>query len=120
MTHPEPARPTISFYEAVGLRVAGGLALRPDRLERIAAAARRLARAGPFSVSTELAATAGVAPAAFRRVLLGLGYRAVIADGAETFISRPRRPRKAKHAGHLRTPSGDGHPFAKLGELKLA
>ena len=38
-----------SFYAALGFFVAGDLALRPDRLERLAAAARRLARDGPFA-----------------------------------------------------------------------
>jgi ATP-dependent RNA helicase SUPV3L1/SUV3 len=115
----DPALPT-SFYAAVGLRVIEGLALRPDRLERVAAAARRLARAGPFSAGAELATTAGLPPSGLRLLLLGLGYRAVIADGQEIFIPRPRRLRKAKHAGKRREQSADGHPFAKLGELKLA
>jgi ATP-dependent RNA helicase SUPV3L1/SUV3 len=115
----DPALPA-SFYETVGFRVIAGLALRPDRLERVAAATRRLARAGPFSAGAELAAMAGLPPAALRRLLLALGYRSVIADGKETFIPRPRRVRKAKHAEYRRERSGDGHPFAKLGELKLA
>jgi len=115
----DPALP-VSFYEAIGLRVVGGTALRPDRLERIAAAARRLARHGPFPAGTELAAIAGLRPAALRRLLLALGYRAVIAGGEETFIPRPRRQRKTNQVGDRRERSADGHPFAKLGELKLA
>ena len=112
----DPALPG-AFYGAVGLRVVEGLALRPDRLEHVAAAARRLARGGPFSAGAELAAIAGLPPSGLRRLLLGLGYRAVIADGQETFIPRPRS-RKAK--GKRREEAGAGHPFAKLGELKLA
>jgi ATP-dependent RNA helicase SUPV3L1/SUV3 len=112
----DPALPA-AFYGAVGLRVVEGLALRPDRLEHVAAAARRLARGGPFSAGAVLAAIAGLPPAGLRRLLLGLGYRAVIADGQETFIPRPRS-RKAK--GKRREEPGAGHPFAKLGELKLA
>ena len=38
-----------SFYAAIGRRVIAGLALRPDRLERLAAAARTRARLGRFS-----------------------------------------------------------------------
>ena len=112
----DPALPA-AFYAAVGLRVVEGLALRPDRLEHVAVAARRLARGGPFSAGADLAAIAGLPPSGLRRLLLGLGYRAVIADGQETFIPRPRS-RKAK--GKRREESGAGHPFAKLGELKLA
>ena len=115
----DPSLPA-SFYEAAGLRVVAGLALRPDRLERVAAAARRLARRGPFPAGAELAAVAGLRPAALRRLLLALGYRAVITGGEETFIPRPRRQRKTNQAGDRRERSVDGHPFAKLGELKLA
>jgi ATP-dependent RNA helicase SUPV3L1/SUV3 len=115
----DPAVP-VSFYETVGFRVVAGLALRPDRLERVAAAARRLARAGPFPAGAELAAIAGLRTVALRRLLLALGYRSIIADGKETFIPRPRRLRRSKHAGYRRERSDDGHPFAKLGELKLA
>jgi ATP-dependent RNA helicase SUPV3L1/SUV3 len=108
-----------SFYSAIGLRVLNGLALRPDRLERLAAAARRLARHGPFSVGAELAAIAGVEPPALRRLLLALGYRAVIAAGQETFVARPRRQREINKSRRP-LPPGEGHPFAKLKELKLA
>jgi ATP-dependent RNA helicase SUPV3L1/SUV3 len=109
-----------SFYAAIGLRVLDGLALRPDRLERLAAAARRLARRGPFTPEPELAAIAGVEQSKLRGLVATLGYRAVIYNGNETFIARPQRQRDAKRTGRRRGPVGDGHPFAKLRELKLA
>jgi ATP-dependent RNA helicase SUPV3L1/SUV3 len=109
-----------SFYDALGLRIAGGLAVRPDRLERLAAATRRLAREGPFSVEGELAAIAGVAKPALRRLLGALGYRAVIADGKETFVVRPQHQREAHRRGRRGERTAEGHPFAKLRELKLA
>ena len=115
----DPALPP-SFYVAVGLRVLDGLALRPDRLERLAAAARRLARRGPFAAGAELAAIAGVEPPALRRLLNGLGYRAVIDAGEETFIARPRRQRETDKSRRRRAPLWEGHPFAKLRELRLA
>jgi ATP-dependent RNA helicase SUPV3L1/SUV3 len=115
----DPGLPS-SFYEAVGLRVVEGIALRPDRLERIAAVVRRLARSGPFSAGAELAAVAGLSPTALRRLLGGLGYRAEIADGEVIFVPRPRHRRKVSKGGKLRGRSGEGHPFAKLRELKLA
>src|SRR6266851_4746511 len=90
-----------SFYAAIGRRVLGGLALRPDRLERLAVAARSRARLGRFKADAELAAIAGVAPGELRGVLLALGYRAVIEDADEYFIAKPRRrrtqPRGAAH-----------------------
>lgn len=115
----DPALPA-SFYEAVGLRVIDGIALRPDRLERLAAAARRLARRGAFVAGAELAATAGVEAAVLRRLLAALGYRAVIDAGEETFVQRPRRRRETNHDGSLHVRPGASHPFAKLRELKLA
>jgi ATP-dependent RNA helicase SUPV3L1/SUV3 len=113
----DPALPA-SFYAAIGLFVAGGLALRADRVERLAAAARRQARQGRFAADPQLAAIAGVEPGRLQPLLTALGYRAVIADGVESFVAKPRRRglAKATPAPTLR----DGHPFAKLRELKLA
>jgi ATP-dependent RNA helicase SUPV3L1/SUV3 len=107
----------LSFYAAIGRRVLGGLAVRPDRLERLAQAARQRARAGHFAGDAELAALAGVRPEELRRLMLALGYRAVIENGAELFIGGQRRPARA---AARRQPPRDGHPFAKLQELKLA
>ncbi|MBV9861473.1 MAG: disulfide oxidoreductase [Alphaproteobacteria bacterium] len=114
----DPSLPR-SFYAATGRRVLGGLSLPPDRLERVAAAARKLARAGAFAADVELAATAGVAPARLKTLLAALGYRTVIEAGRETFVARPRRRRAAKAEAPPAAPAED-HPFAKLRELKLA
>src|SRR6516225_7182971 len=113
----DPALPT-SFYAAIGLRVLRGLALRPDRLERLAAAARRLARFGAFSADDELAAILGVERSALRRLLAALGYRAAIRAGEEKF-SRPRRRRRDLIKSRHRPSTAEGHPFAKLRELNL-
>jgi len=114
----DPALPA-SFYAALGRRVVGGLALRPDRLERLAAAARERARRGPLTADAELAALAGVAPGDLRRVLPGLGYRALVRDGAELFMPGPRRLDRPSRREGLRL-APEGHPFAKLKELKFA
>jgi hypothetical protein len=50
-------------------------------------------------------------------VLAGLGYRAIVRDGAELFVARPRRPKPPRPHALTR---GEGHPFAKLKELRLA
>jgi ATP-dependent RNA helicase SUPV3L1/SUV3 len=114
----DPALPA-SFYAALGRRVIGGMALRPDRLEQLSTAARARGQTGPFAADAELAALAGVALADLRRLMLGLGYRALIRDGVELFVARPRRlngsPRRA-----VRRHAPEGHPFAKLKELKFA
>jgi ATP-dependent RNA helicase SUPV3L1/SUV3 len=114
----DPALPP-SFYAALGFFVADHLALRPDRVERVATAARRLARRGAFAADERLASIAGVEPGSLRALLTALGYRAVIDAGAEIFIARPRRRREAIDHGRPR-PAREGHPFAKLQELKLA
>jgi ATP-dependent RNA helicase SUPV3L1/SUV3 len=115
----DPALPR-SFYAALGRRVIDGLALRPDRLERLAAAARRKARGGPFAADSELASLAGVAPSELRRLLIGLGYRAIVRDSAELFVASPRRLQSGQQRTGRRMAQSDGHPFAKLKQLKFA
>ena len=114
----DPALPR-SFYTALGFFVADRLALRADRVERLAAAARRLARNGRFAADQRLASIAGVEPDELRPLLTALGYRAVIDAGAETFVARPRRRRQPANRSNPR-PAREGNPFAKLRELKLA
>ena len=109
-----------SFYAALGRRVIGGLALRPDRLDRLSQAASGRARTGPFAADAGLAALAGVAVADLRRLLQGLGYRALIRDGAELFVARPRRLSGPSRRAARRDAAPDGHPFAKLNQLKFA
>ena len=114
----DPALP-VSFYAALGRRVVNGLAVRPDRLERLAAVARQRGRQGAFAADAELAALAGLAVVDLRAVLLGLGYRGLVRDGVELFVARPRRTGapSRRRAGRA---APEGHPFAKLKELKFA
>jgi ATP-dependent RNA helicase SUPV3L1/SUV3 len=110
----------LSFYAAIGRRVIAGLALRPDRLERLAAAARGRSRAGPFTADEELAALSGVSPDALREILLALGYRTVIEGNREFFAAKPRRRASEKQKrGRAAAPRND-NPFAKLKELRFA
>jgi ATP-dependent RNA helicase SUPV3L1/SUV3 len=108
-----------SFYAAIGRRVVGAWALRPDRLERLAAALRQRARGGRFAADRELASIAGVAIGDLRRLVTALGYRAVIEGEREFFIGKPRR-RGATENIRGRISPRDGHPFAKLKELNFA
>ena len=107
-----------SFYLAIGWRPIDGLALRPDRLERLAAEARGRAKQGRFAADQALGRIAGVAPERLRDVLTALGYRAVIEGDTELFVARPRR-RGTQEPARTRRPRHD-NPFAKLRELKLA
>jgi ATP-dependent RNA helicase SUPV3L1/SUV3 len=114
----DPASPP-PFYAALGFAVFGGWALRPDRLERLAAAARRAARQGPFAADAALAAAAGVNPPALPALLEGLGYRSV-RDGASVRILAPARRRRRPAAARRPAMAREGHPFAKLRDLKFA
>ena len=113
----DPALPA-SFYAAIGLRVLNGLALRPDGLERLASATRRLSRSGPFAAGDELAVLLNVKQPALRRLLTALGYRAVFRGGEELFIEG-RRGRRHAAKGRSQRSTAEGHPFAKLLELNL-
>ncbi len=104
------------LYEAMGYRVLGPRALRVDRVERLALAARRLARQGPFGPVPELAQTAGCRKDELAAVLAALGYRAVMDANGVSFHAR-RRPQPRKPAPHAAPADG---PFAKLGALRLA
>ena len=107
-------------YAAMGYRVLGPRALRVDRLERFAAAARRQARQarqGPFTPTPALASLAGCRAAELPAVLTALGYRAVH-DGADGSVRFPARP-APRPAPTRRGKTGDG-PFAKLKELNPA
>jgi ATP-dependent RNA helicase SUPV3L1/SUV3 len=108
-----------SFYAAIGRRVLGGWALRPDRVERLAAALRQRGRGGRFAADGELAAIAGVPIGELRRLVTALGYRAIIEGEQEFFIGKPRRrgPPESTRRDRL---ARDGSPFGKLKELNFA
>jgi ATP-dependent RNA helicase SUPV3L1/SUV3 len=114
-------------YAAMGWRVLGPRVLRVDRIERLAAAARRLARQGPFGVSPALAQLAGCSLDELAAMLPALGYRFVPGDAGATFHQRPRRrdterhgkpPSRRRQPRRGEGPAADG-PFAKLRNLRL-
>ena len=113
-----PRDPEISetAYAAMGYRVVGPRILRVDRLERLAAMARQLARSGPFGPVAELAALGGGSIEDLAAMLSALSYRVVRQEGGVTFHAR--RAAKARRRKR-RSPPGDS-PFAKLAELRLA
>jgi hypothetical protein len=89
--------------------------LRLDRVERLTARARALARQGAFAALPELAYLAGCAAADLPGVLAGLGYRAAN-PGGQGIIFRARAPARRSSA----KPGSQDGPFAKLKELTLA
>jgi ATP-dependent RNA helicase SUPV3L1/SUV3 len=61
-------------YAACGYQVLGARAVRVDRLERLAGAARRAARDGAFEVGREMVAAAGAGPEEVSAMLVALGF----------------------------------------------
>ncbi len=110
----------LSFYAAIGRRAVAGLALRPDRLERLAAASRLRSRTGAFAADVQLAASGGIAPDALRGVLLALGYRALIEGDREFFVAKPRRRASEGQKRGGPAAARNDNPFAKLKELRFA
>ncbi len=113
---------------ALGFRRIGGLALRVDMVERVAAQLRRLARDEVlFALPGELISATGLARDEFRELLPGLGFRAAApaeGEGSSTVIQiRRAKPRRRASAAHRkkRAQAGPGpSPFAVLARLKLA
>ena len=125
----DPALPD-ELYHALGYRPAGDLAVRADALERLAKAARRLARQGPFAATEPLRALLACPKAALPGVLLSLGYRRCPeTEGEDRFVMPPRRKRNHKPAAGRaavkrkggkagRGPAADS-PFAALRDLQF-
>ena len=116
------------FYAAIGYAVLGGMAVRVDRVERLAAALRHKAREGAITATPDLAAAAGCTVEDLGAILPVLGYRALEAESGTTFVPRKHRRRQRagagrrderadrRRAGH----EGEDHPFAKLKALRPA
>jgi ATP-dependent RNA helicase SUPV3L1/SUV3 len=104
------------FFEAIGYRVAGGRAIRVDRLETLAARLRKLAAAGPVTLDAALAAVVSVPLSDLPPVVRALGYKAQGIDGATVFVPAARR----RQDGERPTPPSDEHPFSKLAGIAFA
>ena len=102
-------------YRAIGYRVLGPRILRVDKVEGLAAAARRLARQPTFGATPELLGLASASRHDLAAMLAELGYRAVHDASGITFHARPAKKRVAAAA----RPRADS-PFAKLAALTFA
>ncbi|MGE0714305.1 MAG: helicase-related protein [Alphaproteobacteria bacterium] len=103
------------FYRAIGYPPVGSRALRVDRLEALAAAARRLTHSGPFVADGALASLADARLADLPGMLAALGYRAVVEGERTTFVpTQRRRPRPERPPPRPTL----GPAFAALGALR--
>ncbi len=107
------------YYRAIGYPPLGRRALRVDRLEALAAMARRLARGGPFVATPALASLADSSVADLPGMLAALGYRAVVEGETTTFVPASKR-RSRVGAGREPVPDRPqlGDRFAALGALR--
>jgi len=118
----DPARPE-DLDLALGFRRLGPRAIRVDRVEKLAAACRRLARQGPFAATPALRDLAQCPQGDIAGVLKALGYRAEAGPEGITFAERARKHPKRRRARHASGHPGAGRPplaagpFAKLGAL---
>ena len=69
-----PAKLSTPLYAALGMAVVGRMAIEMGHLEGLAAAARKRASRGPFSLDRALLSQADMGRDSLDRVLLGLGY----------------------------------------------
>jgi ATP-dependent RNA helicase SUPV3L1/SUV3 len=116
-----------AFYEAVGYRVCGGIAVRLDVLERLAGEVWERSKKGSFEVSGPLLNLLGCTRSGMAEVLSVLGYtperdeetgRLLVARGnpPRSRRSRPVEPSPGRPRGRLRPDAGS--PFAELARLK--
>jgi ATP-dependent RNA helicase SUPV3L1/SUV3 len=92
----DPALPT-AFYLACGYLPVGRRAVRVDRLERGAAIAARLSRAGPFEPPSELSTILGCPGSEVPAILSAIGY--VEREGRFEWRRRGRRDSRRAQAG---------------------
>jgi ATP-dependent RNA helicase SUPV3L1/SUV3 len=105
-----------AFYRALGYCRTGTTALRADRMEALAAAARRLARQGAFAATPALAAAAGLPLKVVPEALAALGYRHQAGEGGGTFAAPPENRRARRRAGEPQA-ANPCSPFAHLKTL---
>ena len=106
-----------NFYEAIGYRVLGPVAVRVDMLERLAAMAWTLSRDGPFAAAPELLSRAGCGIDHMAGILIALGYREVRVDGDRRFIRASRRKPDGRRKHGDRRPAKSESPFQSLRAL---
>ncbi len=107
-----------AFYRALGYCRTGDTALRADRMEALAAAARRLARQGAFAATPALAAAAGLPLKVVPEALAALGYRNQPSEGGGTFAAAPENRRARRRTGEPQA-ANPCSPFAHLKALTV-
>ena len=110
-----------AFYEAVGYRPLGRIAVRADRLDRLASEARKRAAGGPFVADAALLSLVGCGKAEIAPLLAAVGYRPQPGEGEPRYVLRERGKSKARRADdEARAAARRAQsPFAALKELRF-
>ncbi|HEY7609444.1 MAG TPA: helicase-related protein [Alphaproteobacteria bacterium] len=106
-----------AFYRALGYCRTGAMALRADRMEALAAAARRLARQGAFAATPALAGAAGCPLKGLPEALKALGYRCQKGEGGGVYSAEAENQRARRRAGE--PAANPCSPFAQLKSLTV-
>ncbi|HXQ65715.1 MAG TPA: helicase-related protein [Alphaproteobacteria bacterium] len=120
----DPALPE-AYYEAIGYRVKGRIAVRADRLDRLALKAQHLSRQGALAATPALLSLIACRKEDLASVLAALGYRKEGSEGEERFVrtgrggERSRRHRRAAAKAAEAAAQAPDSPFAVLKELRL-
>ncbi len=112
----DPALPD-SYYLAIGFRVAGGIVVRADALDRLAKAAHALARQGPFAATDNLGALLSADAATLDAVLTAIGFRRQGEGGNATYV--PRRSRRRANPAEQAAGGTLDSPFARLKDIRF-
>jgi len=110
----------VSYGFAIGYRLVGPLAIRVDRLERLASALRQAAASGNFALDLGLAHLIGAAEAEFPPVVSALGYRRREIDGTMLYSTRRRKRPVLTATRKPHRATGADHPFARLKDWEFA
>jgi len=119
----DPAVP-LAFYEAIGYRVFGHVAVRADRLDRLSLEARRRSRHGPFEPDAKILSLVGCPKDDLVPILATLGFRAEEGEGALRFVESRRAkgnrwPKRRQRSAKRLEREDASSPFAKLKDWNL-
>jgi ATP-dependent RNA helicase SUPV3L1/SUV3 len=108
-----------AYYDAIGYRVLGPVAVRIDRLDRLALELERRAKAGPVVADGALGEIIGCRKQDLPALMVAFGWRAL--EGPEGTRYAPVRSRDRRGQGRSTAAQGPADsPFAVLKELRLA
>ena len=107
------------YWQAAGFRIFGELAVRADMVERLATAAHKLGKSGPFPATAELASLIGCSREQLTPILRSLGYQPQQSAEGTRFARRGKpKPGRARNQTPPAVRVADAtSPFARLKDI---